>query len=132
MFKVLYAYNGWTSVNYVLNNVRDPVRTLKIAGPLGLGICAVLYVLANVSYFSYVVTTHHHDLTLISLSSGASKEDIQMSGVTVASLFFGNVFGAEAQKALTVFVALRWAHLAFSSVTIINLCEAHWVVYSQW
>lgn len=125
MFKVLYAYNGWTSVNYVLNNVRDPVRTLKIAGPLGLGICAVLYVLANVAYFSYVTTPQRNELTLISLSSGASKEDIQMSGVTVASLFFGNVFGAEAQKALTVFVALRWAHLASSSGIMINLCKAH-------
>lgn len=51
-FKVLNAYAGWSGVNYVLNNVRDPVRTLKIAGPLGLGICATLYVLANIAYFS--------------------------------------------------------------------------------
>jgi amino acid transporter len=52
MFKVLNAYSGWSNVNYVMNNVRNPVRTLKIAGPLGLGICAVLYLLANVAYFS--------------------------------------------------------------------------------
>lgn len=51
-FKVLNAYAGWSNVNYVLNNVKNPVRTLKIAGPLGLGICAVLYLLANVAYFS--------------------------------------------------------------------------------
>ena len=37
----------------------------------------------------------------------ATTEEIQKTGVTVASLFFGNVFGAQAQKALTVFVALR-------------------------
>ena len=51
-FKVLNAYAGWSNVNYVLNNVKNPVRTLKIAGPLGLGICAVLYLLANIAYFS--------------------------------------------------------------------------------
>ena len=51
-FKVLNAYAGWSNVNYVLNNVKNPVRTLKIAGPLGLSICAVLYLLANVSYFA--------------------------------------------------------------------------------
>ncbi|OJA14246.1 hypothetical protein AZE42_11588 [Rhizopogon vesiculosus] len=34
--KVLDAYAGWSNVNYVMNNVRNPVRTLKIAGPLGL------------------------------------------------------------------------------------------------
>ena len=37
----------------------------------------------------------------------ATKEEIRKSGVTVASLFFNKVFGAKAQKALTVFVALR-------------------------
>lgn len=41
-------------MNYVMNNVRDPVRTLKIAAPLGLTICAVLYLLANVAYFACV------------------------------------------------------------------------------
>jgi L-type amino acid transporter 9 len=52
MFKVLSAYKGWSNVNYVMNEVKDPIRTLKIAGPLGLGICAVLYLLANVAYFA--------------------------------------------------------------------------------
>ena len=51
-FKVLNAYAGWSNVNYVLNNVKNPVRTLKIAGPLGLGISTVLLLLANVSYFA--------------------------------------------------------------------------------
>ncbi|KAG8217123.1 amino acid permease-domain-containing protein [Butyriboletus roseoflavus] len=88
-FKVLYAYAGWSNVNYVLNNVRNPVRTLKIAGPLGLGICAALYILANVAYFS-----------------AATKAQIESSGVTVAALFFKNVFGTAAERALSVFVAL--------------------------
>ncbi|KAG1847944.1 amino acid transporter [Suillus tomentosus] len=88
-FKVLYAYTGWSNVNYVMNDVRNPVRTLKIAGPLGLGICTVLYLLANVAYFS-----------------AATKTEIVESGVTVASLFFGNVFGSVAERALSVFIAL--------------------------
>jgi solute carrier family 7 (L-type amino acid transporter), member 9/15 len=98
MFKVLFAYTGWSNVNYVLNNVRDPIRTLKIAGPLGLGICALMYILANVAYFAAV-----------------PKEEILNSGVTVASLFFEKVFGTEAQKALTVFVALRWSSSRYRS-----------------
>ncbi|KAI9570762.1 amino acid transporter [Boletus coccyginus] len=88
-FKVLNAYAGWSNVNYVLNNVRNPVRTLKIAGPLGLGICAALYLFANIAYFS-----------------AATKAEIESSGVTVAALFFKNVFGTAAERALSVFVAL--------------------------
>jgi solute carrier family 7 (L-type amino acid transporter), member 9/15 len=54
MFKVLYSYEGWQNANYILNDVRKPVHTLKIAGPLALGITATLYILANVAYFAYV------------------------------------------------------------------------------
>ncbi|KIK21107.1 hypothetical protein PISMIDRAFT_29970 [Pisolithus microcarpus 441] len=88
-FKVLNAYAGWSNVNYVLNNVRNPVQTLKIAGPLGLGICTLLYILANVAYFA-----------------AATKTEIEDSGVTVAALFFENVFETTAERALSVFIAL--------------------------
>jgi amino acid transporter len=54
MFAVLFTYYGWQNANYVLNEVRNPVRTLKIAGPLGLGITATLYIFANIAYFAYV------------------------------------------------------------------------------
>ena len=57
-FKVLNAYGGWSNANYVLNEVRDPVRTIKIAGPLGLGICTFLYMTANIAYFSSVSLLH--------------------------------------------------------------------------
>ena len=52
MFKIIFSFAGWANVNYVMNNVKDPIRTLKIAGPLGLGTCALLYILANIAYFS--------------------------------------------------------------------------------
>ena len=58
MFKVLFSYSGWQNVNYVLNDVKNPVRTLKIAGPLGLGITSVLYIFANISYFAYADLKH--------------------------------------------------------------------------
>ncbi|KAI0752050.1 amino acid transporter [Fomes fomentarius] len=89
MFKVLSAFGGWSTVNYVLNNVRDPVRTLKVSGMLGLSICAILNFLVNISYYG-----------------AATKEEIVQNGITVASLFFRNVFGEKAQKALTTFVAI--------------------------
>jgi L-type amino acid transporter 9 len=54
MFKILYSYAGWQNVNYVMNDVKNPVRTLKIAGPLALGITATLYIFANIAYFAYV------------------------------------------------------------------------------
>ena len=54
MFKILSSYAGWSAINYVMNEVKDPIRTFRIAGPLGLGITTVLYLFANIAYFAYV------------------------------------------------------------------------------
>lgn len=119
MFAVLFTYYGWQNSNYVLNEVRNPVRTLKIAGPLGLGITATLYIFANIAYFAYVPHTPLRQTTPefeCYIYSASSKTDILESDTTVASLFFENVFGVQAQRALTVFVALRCVRCAFQEV----------------
>ncbi|KAI9833347.1 MAG: hypothetical protein M1819_003742 [Sarea resinae] len=89
LFKVLNSYAGWSNAAYVLNEVKKPVRTLKIAGPLGLGTCGLLYILVNVSYYA-----------------AATPQEIADSGVTVAAYFMGKVFGSTAERVLSVFAAL--------------------------
>lgn len=79
----------WSNAMYVLNEVKNPVRTIKIAGPLGLSLCGVLYLLANVAYFA-----------------AATPQEIAQSGTTVAAYFMGKVFGTAAKRALSVLVAL--------------------------
>jgi amino acid transporter len=83
LFKVLNSYAGWNNAAYVLNEVRNPVRTLKIAGPLGLGTCGVLYLLANVSYYA-----------------AATPEELSKVGITVASYFMSKVFNTAGERAL--------------------------------
>lgn len=83
LFKVLNSYAGWNNAAYVLNEVRNPIRTLKIAGPLGLGTCGLLYILANISYFA-----------------AATPKEVASSGTTVASYFMLKVFNKAAQRAL--------------------------------
>lgn len=75
--------SSWSNAAYVLNEIHNPVRTLKIAAPTGLGICGVLYLLANVSYYA-----------------AATPEEVSNSGTTVASYFMGKVFGSAAERAL--------------------------------
>jgi amino acid transporter len=60
LFKVLDSYTGWSNAAYVVNEIKNPIRTLKIAGPLGLGICGVLYMLANVRDTKRLVSNVQH------------------------------------------------------------------------
>ena len=41
-------------MNYVLSEVRDPVRTIKRAYPIALTFVTVTYLLANVAYFGAI------------------------------------------------------------------------------
>lgn len=52
LLKIMQTYYGWSYPAYVLNEIKDPVRTLKRAGPIGLGTVGLLYILANVAYFT--------------------------------------------------------------------------------
>ncbi|KZF19615.1 high affinity methionine permease [Xylona heveae TC161] len=103
LFKVLNSFAGWSNAAYVLNEVKRPVRTLKIAGPLALATCGLLYILANVSYFSV-----------------GTPQEIAHSGITVASFFVGRVFGATAERILSVFVAIS----AFGNVMTVTFTRA--------
>ncbi|KAL2180559.1 amino acid permease-domain-containing protein [Thermothelomyces heterothallicus CBS 202.75] len=76
LFKVFYSYAGLASVNNVMNEVRDPVRTLRSAAPTALVTACVLYLLTNVAYFSVV-----------------PLDEIKHGGELVAALFFERVFG---------------------------------------
>ncbi|KAL9615997.1 MAG: hypothetical protein Q9160_009084 [Pyrenula sp. 1 TL-2023] len=90
LLRIIYSYKGWENANYVLGEVKNPRKTLLVAAPVAIGGTTILYVLANVAYFSAI-----------------SKEDLATSEVIVAGVFFRNVFGNSAgARALPAFVAL--------------------------
>ena len=89
LYNVIWSYIGYTNANYAMSEMKNPVRTLKIAGPASIAIVGVLYMLANIAYFAAV-----------------PKEEILSSGRILAASFFRNVFGKRAERALSVFVAL--------------------------
>lgn len=89
LYNVIWSYIGYSNANYALSETRNPIRTLKIAAPTALGIVAVLYMLANIAYFAAV-----------------PKEEIISSGRILAASFFRNMFGARAERVMSVFVAL--------------------------
>ncbi|KAJ6031004.1 hypothetical protein N7540_001736 [Penicillium herquei] len=103
LYKVLNSFSGWSNAAYVMNEIRNPVRTVKIAAPIGLSICGTLYILANVAYYA-----------------AATPEEIANSGTTVAAFFMGKVFGSTAERALSALVAIS----AFGNVLTITFAQA--------
>jgi amino acid transporter len=90
LLRVVYAYRGWESCNNVMGEIRDPARTVGLAGPFALGLVTILYTFCNIAYFAVV-----------------SKEDMIHSGVIVAGNFFRTLFGDSAAfRILPLLIAL--------------------------
>jgi amino acid transporter len=83
MFKVSYSYAGLSNVNNVLNEVKNPVKTLKSAATSALITSCFLYLLVNIAYFLVVPI-----------------EDLKNSGELIAALFFERVFGTQLGRVL--------------------------------
>ncbi|UKZ50047.1 hypothetical protein TrVGV298_004302 [Trichoderma virens] len=71
LFKVFYAYAGLDNVSNVLNEVKDPVRTLRSVTLTALATSCAMYTLINVAYFIVVPI-----------------DEIKGSGELIAALFF--------------------------------------------
>ncbi|KAI0757080.1 amino acid permease-domain-containing protein [Daedaleopsis nitida] len=85
LYNVIWSYTGYFNANYAMSEMKDPVRTLKMAAPIAIISVRILYMLVNIAYFAAV-----------------SREEIATSGrILVASFFrdavsvalsaFGNV-----------------------------------------
>lgn len=76
LLKVLYCFRGYSTANQVLSDVRNPVRTLKIAAPVALTLVSIAYLAINIAFFLVV-----------------DKDEFRSAGVVVAGVFFRKVFG---------------------------------------
>lgn len=93
LFKVFYSYAGLGNLSNVMNEVKNPVRTLKTVSVTALVTACLLYLLANLAYFAVVPI-----------------EEIKASGQLIAALFFERTFGPQiGRRVLPLAVALSAA-----------------------
>ncbi|SCU81408.1 LANO_0B02982g1_1 [Lachancea nothofagi CBS 11611] len=89
LYNVIWSFVGYSNVNYALGEVKNPIKTLKIAGPTSMIFLAIIYIFVNIAYFAVV-----------------PKEKLISSKLILAADFFDIVFGGQAKKAASVIVGL--------------------------
>ncbi|KAI4765638.1 amino acid transporter [Aureobasidium sp. EXF-3400] len=104
LVKIIFSYAGYENAFNIVNEIQNPVKTIKRNASYSLIVVTVLYTLANIAYFAAV-----------------PKHDIRTSGVTVASLFFTNVFGhAKGVKVFNLLIALS----AFGNLIAVQIGQS--------
>ncbi|KAF3353391.1 hypothetical protein VdG1_08375 [Verticillium dahliae VDG1] len=90
LVSIVFSYSGYSNAFNLVNEIQNPIPTLRKNASISLGIVFVLYFLCNIAYFSAV-----------------SKAEFAASGEIAAATFFRTVFGkGSAEQALNFLVLL--------------------------
>lgn len=90
LFKAFFTMAGWNSVHTLAGEIEDPIRTMKISGPLSLIIVSVCYLFINLAYLIVI-----------------PSEELLSRGELVGSLLFERIFGSSiGRRFLTMSVAV--------------------------
>jgi amino acid transporter len=73
LMNIIFSYAGWNSGNYVLGEVKNPNRNMKIAGVVSIGTVAVVYMLANIAIFAGLYRLVQRGL--VNVDSSSSSRD---------------------------------------------------------
>lgn len=99
-----FTFGGWNSVHTVASEIKNPVRTLKIAGPVSLLIAFFSYMLINIAYLKVIP----HD-------------EVMKAGPLIGSILFEKVLGYRlGRQFITVSIALSSASNVFVVVYSIS------------
>lgn len=78
--QVLYSYAGLENINNVMNEVKNPIRTVKTVGPAALFTACVMYLLINLAY-----------LVVIPIDQIKQSQEL-IAGLFFERLGFGHMF----------------------------------------
>jgi len=76
LIAVLWAYEGWHAVSFAAGEFRSPKRDLPLSLFVGTALCAVIYLLLNIAYYSVLTpaalrATDHAAATAVQTAYGA-------------------------------------------------------------
>ncbi|OXG18472.1 high-affinity methionine permease [Cryptococcus neoformans Tu259-1] len=102
LVNIIFSYGGYTNSFNVVNEIKNPIRTIKYTANTAVIFVAVLYLLTNIAYFAVL-----------------TQEEIKGSTQVTATLFWEKLWGSKVSKGLTILPVLS------ASSNILNTIVGH-------
>ncbi|XP_031568721.1 b(0,+)-type amino acid transporter 1-like [Actinia tenebrosa] len=109
----LFAYDGWSQLNYIVEEIKNPNKNLSVCISLGIPMVTICYVLVNIGYLTVLspaelMTSNAVAVTLAQRLYGVMAWVIP---ILVACSTFGTANGNAFAGGRLVFAAAREGHL---------------------
>ncbi|KAF0559878.1 amino acid transporter [Gigaspora margarita] len=117
MIKVLYAYEGWNNVNYLVDELHSPRRNLVVSNIFSILVSIVLYILINISYI------------MIAASNPAAATSMYTGDASkIIAIYFGEqIAGKIGNKLISALIAIS----SFGAVGSMVFTGSRVIVYSS-
>lgn len=113
LYSGLFAFGGWNYLNFVVDELQDPYKNLPRAIWIAMPIVTLVYVLANVAYFSVLSKSEmlHSPAVAVTFGGRIYKELIWIVPIFVAMSTFGGVNGILFTSARLFYTGSQEGHL---------------------
>ena len=118
----LFSYSGWTYLNFVTEELKDPYRNLPRAIYISLPLVTVVYGLANTAYFAVLSTNEILESNAVAVTFGNRLFGFMswIMPLSVVCSTFGGLNGGIFASSRLYFVGARSGHLP-SFLSMINI-----------
>ncbi|GIX78921.1 large neutral amino acids transporter small subunit 1 [Caerostris darwini] len=118
----MFSFSGWNALNFVTEEMKNPVRDLPRAIIISIPLVSLIYLMTNVAYFSVLTT---EEILASSATAGSFGDKVLgvMSWIMplcVALSTFGGLNGGIFSSSRLFFVGARQGHLPLI-VSMINI-----------
>ncbi|KAF5340173.1 hypothetical protein D9758_014988 [Tetrapyrgos nigripes] len=93
LYNVIWSFVGYSTANYALSEIRDPVRTIKRAAPVAMISVTVIYLFVNLAYYAVeLVWRKDREGNLLSGQFGQGRvvQELGREGLLPYSSFFAS------------------------------------------
>jgi L-type amino acid transporter 9 len=109
----LWAYDGWNNLNYVTEELKNPIRDLPLAIMVGIPFVTACYVMINIAYLTVMSSAQiaASDAIAVTLANQLYGAMAWIIPVLVACSTFGAANGSAFTSGRLVYVAAREGHM---------------------
>jgi len=113
MYSGLYSYAGWDTLNFMVEELKDPYKNLPRAIYISMPLCTVVYLLANMAYYAVLTPEElmSADAVALVFANKTLGKFSWIMSIFVAMSTFGALNSSFYASSRLFYVAAREGHL---------------------